>query len=151
MRLQGGRGPACACPGLCSPSTLLMGIGRADAPSRCSPPDWPLPEKSCGSPGWWETVNVCSILQVIQIFTVTPLWGDKLCHFDFLQRNLSVRSDGSHSECVKEHSWLQGEKPFDIISSWLMILFYAFPSSLVVYRDRNSLKRKRNNIRYFFF
>lgn len=31
-----------------------------------------------------------------------------------------------------------------------MILFYAFPSSLVVYRDRNSLKRKRNNIRYFF-
>lgn len=52
------------------------------------------PEKSCGSPGWWETVNVCSILQVIQIFTVTPLWGDKLCHFDFLQRNLSVRSDG---------------------------------------------------------
>lgn len=39
------------------------------------------PEKSCGSPGWWETVNVCSILQVIQIFTVTPLWGDKFWFF----------------------------------------------------------------------
>lgn len=105
------------------------------SPSRCLPLDRPLHREELWVTRLMRGLNVRSKLQVIQISTVTVLWGDKLCLFFKVQRmkrKINIRTDRSHSEYLKDHFWLQGKEHFDIITSahdwWFCSISIIFSS-----------------------
>lgn len=112
----------------------LMGIAQADVPSRCSVLDWAVPEKSCGSPGWWNSVCPLNVTGNPDIHSHSFVRRPSF----FLSSEDGKKNQHLHwriSFWVSERTFLtSGKRTFwyNYICSWLMILLYVFPSSLAI-------------------